>query len=170
MPASEGNPAGAGVLTPARWIIAASDGLAALGLFAMMAVAFLDVIGRSFFNAPMPGATELTELLVAATVCCVMPSLAWRGMHATIDVLDAFLPDRFRRFQHAAVNLISAVCFAFVAWRVWIEGDKTARFGGKTPLLEVPMAPVLYAAAVFFALAALAFALTIFRPKDPSEL
>lgn len=167
---SKGKPAGAGALTPARWGIAVSDGLAALGLFAMMAVAFIDVVGRSFFSAPMPGATELTELLVAATVCCVMPSLAWRGMHATIDVLDAFVPARLRPFQLAAADLISAVCFSFVAWRVWIEGDKTARFGGKTPLLEVPMAPVLYVSAIFFALAGLAFVLAIFRPNDPDDL
>lgn len=147
-----------------RWIVAATDVLAAAGLAAMMGVAFVDVVGRSFFRWPMPGATELTELAVAATVCCAFPSLAWRGLHATIDVLDGFVPERLRPLQLGFANLLSAFAFAIVAWRVWIEGDKTAKFGGGTPLLEVPMAPALYGISIVFAIAAAAFVLASLRP------
>ncbi len=156
----------AGALAPARLVVTISDVLAALFLMAMMCVAFADVVGRSFFNAPLPGATELTELLVAGTIAAILPSLAMRGMHATIDVLDIFVPRALRRWQMGLADLLGAVSFAFVAWRVWIEGDKTARFGGQTPLLEIPMAPVLYAVSVFFALSALAFLVAIAPPHE----
>ena len=161
MPRSDGGISRAGALTPARKIVAVADVLAALGLLFMMGIAFFDVVGRSLFSAPMPGATELMELAVAATVCCAFPSLALRGLHATIDVLDMFVPARLRPYQLGAVNILCAVAFAFVSWRVWIEGDKTARFGGQTPLLEVPMAPVLYGISVLFAISAVAFILAI---------
>lgn len=156
----------AGVLTSARAVLAVSDVLAAISLMAMMGIAFFDVVGRTFFRAPMPGATELTELAVAATVCFAFPSLGYRGLHATIDVLDAFVSSRLKPVQLGIANLLSAISFCAVAWRVWIEGDKTARFGGETPLLEIPMAPVLYAIAVLFAVSALAFVLAILRPQD----
>lgn len=156
----------AGFFAPARLVIAACDVLAALGLMAMMSVAFVDVVGRTFLNAPLPGATELTELFVAVTIAAVLPSLALRGLHATIDVLDAFVPERLRPWQLGFADLLGAISFAFVAWRVWIEGDKTARFGGQTPLLEVPMAPVLYGVSVLFAVAALAFLVSIATPKE----
>lgn len=164
MPPNRRGPDRAGVFTPARWLIVATDVLAALSLMGMMGVAFIDVIGRTFFNAPLPGATELTELAVAATISFAFPSLGYRGLHATIDVLDAFVPERWRGVQTGFADLLCAVAFAFVAWRVWIEGGKTARFGGATPLLEVPMAPVLYGIAILFAISALAFVLAIFRP------
>ncbi|WP_158971237.1 TRAP transporter small permease [Chachezhania sediminis] len=157
--------AAAGAWAPVRWMIAACDVLAAIGLMAMMGTAFLDVIGRTFLQAPIPGATEITELAVAATVACVFPSLAYRAMHATIDVLDVFIPDRLRVVQDAVVNVICAIAMGFVAWRVWIEGDKTARFGGQTALLEVPLAPVLYGIAVFFAISAAAFLYAAARPE-----
>lgn len=159
---------GAGVLTPARRVIAVCDVLAAMSLMAMMCVAFIDVVGRTFLNAPLPGATELTELFVAATISAVLPSLALRGMHATIDVLDVFVPERMRHVQMGIADLLGATSFAFVSWRVWIEGDKTARFGGETPLLEIPMAPVLYGVSVLFAVAALAFLVSIATPKESS--
>lgn len=164
MPASNAKRFGA-----VRLIISLTDGLAALALLSMMGIAFFDVVGRSFFQSPMPGATELTELAVAITIACVFPSLAWRGLHATIDVLDVFVPEWFRPWQVGFSNLLCAVSFAFVAWRVWIEGDKTARFGGQTPLLEIPMAPVLYGIAVLFGISALAFLFAILNPYKVAE-
>jgi TRAP-type C4-dicarboxylate transport system permease small subunit len=153
----------AGAFAPANLIIAATDVLAAICLMAMMGVAFIDVVGRTFFNAPMPGATELTELMVGATICFILPSLAWRGLHATIDVLDVFVPQRLRPWQLGFADLLSGFCFGIVSWRIWIEGGKTAKYGGKTPLLEIPLAPVQYGISVMFAIAAMAFLLTIWR-------
>lgn len=159
----------AGAFAPARAVIAIADVLAAISLMAMMGVAFIDVVGRTFFNSPMPGATELTELVVAATICFVLPSLAWRGLHATIDVLDVLIPERLRPWQTGFADLLSAVCFAVVSWRVWIDAGKTAGYGGKTPLLEIPLAPVKYGIAVLFAISALAFLLSILRPNKEME-
>lgn len=157
MPPNDVKETRAGAVAPVRWIVFTTDLLAAAGLAATMGIAFIDVLGRTFFRWPMPGATELTELAVAATVCCAFPSLAWRGLHATIDVLDGVVPAGLRPFQRGFANLLSALAFAVVSWRVWIEGDKTAKFGGSTPLLEVPMAPALYGISILFAISAAAF-------------
>lgn len=159
MPQTEQNGKAAGAFAPAVRIIALTDLLAAIGLLFMMGIAFVDVVGRTIFSSPLPGATELTELAVAGTVACILPSLAYRGLHATIDVLDVFVPDRLRKYQLAIADIVSAVAFAFVSWRVWIEAGKTARFGGETPLLEIPMAPVLYGIAIAFGISSLAFLL-----------
>lgn len=169
MASSNGGRGLAGIPAAARLFIAGADILAAVSVMTMMGIAFLDVMGRSFFRSPMPGATELTELAVAATVCCAFPSLASRGLHATIDVLDFIVPDRFRPWQHGVANALCAVCFAFVARQVWIEGGKTARFGGETPLLEIPMAPVLYGISAFFAISAMAFILAIIDPREATD-
>ena len=159
----------AGVFAPALFLLKSGDWLGALGLFAMMAVTFVDVLGRTFFNQPLLGATELTEILVAATVCFVFPSLSYHGLHATIDVLDPLLPRWIKPLQHVMANLIGAVAYAVVAWRVWIEAGKTARFGGMTPLLEIPMAPVLMMISVLAGITTLAFVLAIILPGDSDQ-
>lgn len=156
----------AGVFAPALYVLKSGDRLGALGLFAMMAVTFVDVLGRTFFQAPLPGATELTEILVAVTVCFAFPSLSYHGLHATIDVLDPLLPHWVKPWQNAMGNLIGAVAFAVIAWRVWIEAGKTARFGGMTPLLEIPMAPVLTMISVLAGITAGAFVLAILLTGD----
>ena len=147
-----------------RTLVTAGDALAALALFSMMIVNFVDVVGRSVLNRPLPGATELTEILVAATVCCALPSLTLQGRHVTIDVLDYLLPDIARAALSAAASLIGFAFFSVVAWRMWIEGGKTARFGGMTPLLEIPMAPVLYGIAILTGLTAITFLFTLLLP------
>ena len=52
----------------------ASLGLvAAIALFAMMALTFADVIGRKLLNASIPGSLEVTELLMLAVIFVALP-------------------------------------------------------------------------------------------------
>ena len=46
---------------------------AAVLLFAMMVLTFVDVWGRYFFNSPVPGGFEVTELMMAALIFAGLP-------------------------------------------------------------------------------------------------
>lgn len=133
------------------------DIAAALSLFGLMALTFVDVIGRNAFSAPVPGGTELTELLMAAMVFSVLPAISRRNDHIVIDLLDEFVPQRLRPLQLALANLLGGAAFAVIAWRVWVDAGKTADYGGITPYLGWPMAPFLYAMAVMAGATAVAF-------------
>ncbi|HSH57106.1 MAG TPA: TRAP transporter small permease, partial [Halomonas sp.] len=70
------------------------EGVAGATLFGMMLLTTVDVIGRYFFNAPILGAVELTQLMLAALVFLSLPVVCWRQEHVSVDLLDAIFPAR----------------------------------------------------------------------------
>jgi TRAP-type C4-dicarboxylate transport system permease small subunit len=118
--------------------------LAAANLFAMMAVATVDVFGRYVLNAPLPGAFEITEVMMAVLVFSVLPIVTASDDHLTIGLLES----RFRgRLRHAKTSLVSLISLAFVAtaaWRVWIEAGRMADIQERTAYLGIWLWPLAY--------------------------
>ena len=46
----------------------AFNGIAAVILFLLMLLSFIDVVGRDVFDAPLPGGFEITEIMMAALI------------------------------------------------------------------------------------------------------
>ena len=80
--------------------------LAVLGgvlLMALMGMTVTDVIGRYLFNAPLRGATELTELLLAAVVFLGLPAVALADEHVTVDLVTDRMPAADRTSPRASI-------------------------------------------------------------------
>lgn len=131
-----------------RWLEHALNGIAALILFVMMLLTGVDVIGRYFFNRPLPGAFELTEVLLALLIFAGLPLVSGREEHVTITLLSERFKGRLLRAQRVFVRLCAVLVLAVLAWRLWIKGAQLAQYGDMTTYLHIPLAPVLYAAAV----------------------
>ncbi|MCU0922568.1 MAG: TRAP transporter small permease [Burkholderiaceae bacterium] len=131
-----------------------------MALFAIMMLTFVDVGGRKFFDASLPGALELTELLMVAVIFAALPLVSLRGEHVTFDSLDVFLPAGFRR----AVDLLVAAMLIFLAWLMWDHAGKMAEYGDVTNRLRIPLYPFVYAMSVMCALSALVHLLLTLQP------
>jgi TRAP-type C4-dicarboxylate transport system permease small subunit len=138
--------------------------LAAAALFAIMVLTFVDVGGRKFVDTSLPGALELTEVLMVAVIFAALPLVSLRGEHVTFDSLDPFLPAGFRRVQQALVDLACAALLGFVAWLMWDHAGKMAEYGDVTNRLRIPLYPFVYAMSVLSALSALVHLLLTVRP------
>lgn len=117
--------------------------LAAL-LFAMMALTFADVVGRSVLGAPIAGAYEITVLLLGAAVYVALPLTVLREEHVTVSLLSRVFRGRAKGLQLALVNALGAGIMALVAWRLWLQGIKLSEMGNRMTFLDVPTAPVVY--------------------------
>ena len=117
--------------------------LAAL-LFAMMALTFADVVGRSLLGAPLGGAYEVTVLLLGATVYVALPLTVVREEHVTVSLLSGVFRGRVKKLQLALVNVLGAGIMALVAWRLWLQAMKLSDMGNRMTFLDVPTAPVVY--------------------------
>ena len=115
----------------------------------MMGLTFVDVAGRYLFNSPLAGAKELTEVLLALMVFGAAPLVTAARAHITTALFETALKGTALRVRNVAVLMLSAICCAVLAWRLWIQGDAMSELSGGTPLLGVPLAPVFYAMAVF---------------------
>jgi TRAP-type C4-dicarboxylate transport system permease small subunit len=138
--------------------------LAGVALFAIMMLTFVDVGGRKFLDTSLPGALELTELLMVAVIFAALPLVSLRGEHVTFDSLDIFLPAGFRRAQQALVDLLVAAMLIFLAWLMWDHAGKMAEYGDVTNRLRIPLYPFVYAMSVMCALSALVHLLLTLQP------
>ena len=72
--------------------------LAGVALFAIMALTLADVAGRKLLSQSIPGALEVTEILMVVVIFAALPLVSLHGEHVVFDSLDPLLPRWLRRF------------------------------------------------------------------------
>jgi TRAP-type C4-dicarboxylate transport system permease small subunit len=123
-------------------------------LLSLMMVTVVDVCGRYLLNAPLPGSFEISAILMAGIVYSGLPVVSRRETHVTVDLLDPLVPPAVRSPQRVAVNLICAVFFAVLAWRLWLLANEARAFGDVTEYLRLSRAPISWAGSLLCAVAA----------------
>lgn len=146
-----------------RWFGWLTDGLSAFVLFALMVMTCIDVFGREILNAPLDGATELTQLMMGVIVFAVLPVVSLREEHVTVDLLDKWFPRRLAPPRQVILNLLASVMMAVVCWRVWVIGGFQVDYGDTTEFLRIPLGPVSYFIAVMSGITAIALLINATR-------
>jgi TRAP-type C4-dicarboxylate transport system permease small subunit len=141
-----------------RWLLRPLAWLGAALVFAMMALTFVDVVGRYVFNAPVKGSAEATELMLAVIVFAGLPLAAAAREHIRIDLLEHVLSERAKRRQVIFGFAFAALVTAFVAWRLALRAAELGRLGDLSSHLGFPLAWLAWflaavAVAVFVAVA-----------------
>jgi TRAP-type C4-dicarboxylate transport system permease small subunit len=138
-------------------------------LFCMMCLTTVDVTGRYVFDAPLPAAFEITQLLLAVVVFAGLPVITGRQSHVSISLVEQTLVGWSKKVQCIVVSLISAVALGWAAVSVWRQGERLLRHGDYTAYLNIRLAPFAFAFSVLIVLAALvAFALFIQYARRPA--
>ena len=146
-----------------RAVVPALGYVAAALMFCLMLLTCVDVVGRYFFNKPVTGGFELTEMLLASLIFAGLPLVTLRGDHITVDLFDPVTPDWLFRIQHALASLIGAACTGYLAWCLWLRALALDRAGETTSQLQFKIAWLAYAMALLMALTAVALVVTLFR-------
>jgi TRAP-type transport system small permease protein len=141
-----------------------AGGMAALALFAIMALTAVDVAGRKFFSASVPGSLELTELLMVMVIFAGLPLVSLHGEHVVFDSLDRWLPAWLKRVQQALVDLLCAALLFGLAWLMFTKAGQMAGYGDTTSQLKWPLAPFVYLMALLCAVTAAVHAALVLRP------
>lgn len=119
-----------------------------LTLFAMMALTFVDVGGRYLLDAPIPGAFEITQLLLAVIVFTALPIVTGREQHVSISLVEQTFTGAVKKAQCVLVSLTGAVAIGYLALMLWRQGERLARYGDYTAYLKLPLAPFAFLMAV----------------------
>lgn len=133
-------------------------------LLAMMLVTVVDVAGRYFLNAPLLGAFEMTQLLLAAIVYAGLPAVSQRDGHITIDLLDTVTPARVVPWRELMVHAACTAFFAVLAWRLWVLAGESREWGDVTQYLGWPLSPIVYFGAAMAAVGAVIHLGRLFAP------
>ncbi len=129
--------------------------LGAVALFAMMAVTFADIVGRFLLHRPLPGSTDLVQVLLLLTAGCTLPAVTWRGEHLSIGLFDGARLTPLERARRVIVATVLALTFAALAVLLWRYAGDTALNGDVIGYLRLPVAPFVYALSVLCLAAAL---------------
>ncbi len=157
---------------PERVLDGTVRGLQAVALvlvFVMMMLTLADVIGRYFLNAPIRGAYEVTQILLATIIFAGLPLATAHRQHIVIDLLDTIVPAGAKRLQAIAVDLITTVVLGCMAFAVWTQAGRTAKADVQTDLLRIPLAPVVYFVAAMCAAASVAILLRMVLARPASD-
>jgi TRAP-type C4-dicarboxylate transport system permease small subunit len=141
--------------------------VAALLLFAIMALMVADVIGRYLFNAPIRGAYELIEFLMCLMILSALPLVSLQGRHVEASLVADLVP-RAATLLHWIGGLMAAGLFGLLAMLMWNYAGQLARQNAQSLFGGIPHAPFATFMAVLFAVAAVAalIAMIIRKPGD----
>ncbi len=145
--------------------------LVAVVLFGMAALTFVDVIGRDFFNAPIPGTFESVGLLLGIVAFAAFPMVTLRERHITVDLFDHFIRGKFRRVRDVIVMLGIAAMAGFMAERLWAAAIDEWENDFVTEYFGISRAPLLGLLAILCAGTAVAVLIKFARrPRDDAAL
>lgn len=142
-----------------RWLRGALTALVSIVMFAMMMVMTVDVSGRAFFNLPIKGSDEIVSFLLVFLIFASLPLVTWDRQHITVTLFDRWIRGVLERVLSVAISVVCTVIVALIAYRMWIQADLMAEGLHQTGALQWPIAPVVYAASVLSALAAVILAM-----------
>jgi TRAP-type transport system small permease protein len=130
--------------------------LVAVLLLAMMLVTAIDVFGRYLLSSPLPGAFEITEIMLALIVFIGLPLVCLHEENISVTLLtDRFSP-KGRDVHAAIVAIFCAAILVLIAWRLAAHSLQLASYGDVTMFLRVPKGPIGYTLAALTVVAALA--------------
>lgn len=117
---------------------------------------FIDVVGRSFFNAPLLGTAEIINNSVVSIALLQLPLAIYRGgMIRTTVIYDLVSPQRRRilRSSGSVLGLLLLAGIAYASWGSAIEAFKIGEYEGEGSLRVAtwPVRFVVVAMSVFSA-------------------
>lgn len=97
----------------------------ALVMLIIMALVFANIIGRSVFNWPIPGAIELVGLLMIMHVFFPLAKTQETKRHIAVTFVVDRLPIKLKWRAQFIVLVLSFAIFVILAWRLGIEARQS---------------------------------------------
>lgn len=132
-----------------------------------MALTFFDVIGRKVVSHSIPGAFEITEMLMVLVIFAALPLVSSRGEHVVFDSLDSLYPAWWNKIQQALIHMVCGAAMLALAYLMWGTADQFALNGDKSAQLGIAKAPFIYGMAAFCAITGLIHLALILKPNAP---
>ncbi|MDT8343889.1 MAG: TRAP transporter small permease subunit [Thermohalobaculum sp.] len=143
----------------------AVETLIAVFMIAMVALTFVDVIGRRLVGKPIYGANDITEHLMALVVFSGLPLVTAAAAHLTVDILDKLVMAPWMRWWRILASVLVAVVLGLLAWLFVRQGLTVSAISEVSQALRVPRAPLYFFMAASCALSAMASLVVAFAAR-----
>lgn len=110
-------------------------------LVVLMLLGAGDVIGRYFFNKPITGTREISEILLAGVVFFGWSYTQLQRGHVSVGTFVARLRPRARAIIASITSLIALIIFGLMAWQAAERAIATWKGGRLINTIFIPVAP-----------------------------
>jgi len=128
---------------------------AGVGIFLMMLHISADVVGRYFFNSPLPATIAIVSNYYMVIATFIPLALAQkRDMHISVEVVMQLFPQGVQRHAYHLARVYSGAIFALLTYTSWIQAE-TKRSAGTYVMelgFKVPVWPGYYLLPIGFGL------------------
>ncbi len=156
------------------WADAISRGLAFLAAAALLIVALMvgaEIALRSIADISLVGVADIAGLTVAVAVSAAFPVATTRGTHLVIELLREKFGVRARSGLAYLGGWMLAIALGLLTWRIGVTALDFGARGSTTQVIDLPIAPFLWAVTVFMGMAAGFQVLALCRgPKVPGDI
>ena len=80
-----------------------------ISLSFLVIITVIDVIGRYILGLPLPGASELTEIILAILIYIGLPYICRDEGHVTVSILSHSLKSNLSKLHSIIVNLLIGI-------------------------------------------------------------
>lgn len=129
--------------------IIAAIGLAALVLLSLIMMA--DIIGREAFDLPIPGFSDVTDLIILIAAASCFPAALANKQHVAVR-FAGMIHWRIREFLDSLGHLIMLIVFIIMAQQLYIYTTEVYQTNQTTWLLYIPIWPAWALTTLLFAL------------------
>lgn len=140
--------------------------IAGVILFSMMILTSVDVFTRYVLNAPIRGAFEISEILMAVLIFAGLPLVSRKNEHVTIEFADRLVPGALKGVMDGLVHLVCAGLMFGASWLMFLKAQRVAQYGDNTATLKIELAPFVYLMCVLILITALIHVVKAFRPDS----
>lgn len=123
--------------------------------FAMMALIFVDVFMRYALNAPLAGAFEVAQFLLALLVFLSLPIVIWADENISVALFTGLFRGRAAHALKTAVMLVNIAALCLLGALIFRQYGSLQRSQQVTGYLEWPIAPLALIMVVLIALSVL---------------
>ena len=104
----------------------------------------IDVVGRYFFNSPLRGCMEISELLLACLVGLAMVGVTAEDGHIIVDTIFVRFRHGIQRILLVIASFVGAVLFGILTWQSAVLGLESSKLSRITDVLKIPVFPSIF--------------------------
>ncbi|MBK0326608.1 TRAP transporter small permease [Rhodobacteraceae bacterium F11138] len=131
--------------------------------FFVMSVTFIGVVMRYGLRSPLMGGFEMIEIGMGLIVFTAVPLMIRRRGNISVTILAERFSPMVMRVTRSVSDLLGAGLMGFIAWRVWLQGERLLTYNEVTMELRVPKGLIAQGMAVLLLVAAIAFLVCVFE-------
>lgn len=121
--------------------------LGGLVLYALAVTVTASVVMRAIGVGGITGDVELVKIACGYAACLFLPLCQFNKGHVTVDLFSNMFSLGFQKFLEIFWEIIFALFWLLLAWRLTLGGMEIYEYEDRTQLLEIPVW-IVYAPAV----------------------